>query len=72
MGSNESVTVIQPAMGIRASYYKRLARCFAEELEIDVILADYRGMGNSSVRANRTNKIGYSALVNDTLELINQ
>jgi predicted alpha/beta hydrolase len=63
---------ILPAMGIRASYYKRLARCIVDETEQDVITMDYRGMGSSSIRASRKNKIGYQAVVDDLNEVIIQ
>ncbi len=68
--SQSKLMIILPAMGVRATYYKRLARCFVEELQTDVITLDYRGMGNSSIRANRKNKIGYQAMVDDLQEVI--
>lgn len=60
-----------PAMGVRASFYKR----FAETLSLEgfnVITADWRGQGNSSVRASRKVNFGYSELIGDIKELAEQ
>ncbi|NNF34323.1 MAG: alpha/beta fold hydrolase [Saprospiraceae bacterium] len=69
--SESGLVIILPAMGVRGSYYKRLARCIVEEKEKDVITLDYRGMGTSTVRADRRNKIGYQAMINDLYEIVN-
>jgi predicted alpha/beta hydrolase len=69
--SGSGLIIILPAMGVRASYYKRLARCIVEEKEKDVITLDYRGIGTSTVRADRSNKIGYQAIIDDLHEIIN-
>lgn len=68
--SERELVIILPAMGVRASYYKRLARCMVNEKEKDVITLDYRGIGTSSIRADRRNKIGYHAIIEDLHEII--
>jgi predicted alpha/beta hydrolase len=65
----DTTFICLPAMGIRASYYKQ----FAAELSLhgyNVITADWRGHGNSSVRASRKIDFGYEDLVQDLKEVI--
>ena len=61
--------VCLPAMGVRASYYQ----LFANHLRMkgfNVITADWRGQGHSSVRASRTTDFGYERIVADVKELM--
>lgn len=62
---------ISPAMGVRASYYAPLAQAFAEQ-GIHACTLDYRGTGNSSVRASRKVDFGYEVLVMDLKEAVGQ
>ena len=68
--SESKITVIcLPAMGVRATFYKS----FAKELNskgYNVIIADWRGHGKSSVRASRKVNFGYKELISDIRQLI--
>lgn len=57
-----------PAMGVRASYYESFAThlCSAG---FNVVTADWRGQGHSSVRASRTTDFGYEQMIGDVKEL---
>ena len=61
--------VCLPAMGVRASYYESFATrlCSAG---FNVVTADWRGHGHSSVRASRTTDFGYEQIISDVKKLI--
>jgi len=72
IGSNEpnGITCLcLPAMGVRASWYELFAKSLCQR-GFNVITADYRGQGNSSVRASRNIDYGYEVLVGDVNELV--
>ncbi len=58
-----------PAMGVRASYYEEIATQLAKE-NYNVITADWRGIGHSTVRPSRKVDFGYEELILDVSELI--
>lgn len=58
------VALIQPAMGVRASFYKPLATSLAQT-GIAVVSMDLRGLGGSSVRPSSKVDFGYSELADD-------
>lgn len=62
--------IISPAMGVRASYYKKMAENFARQ-GLNACTVDYRGTGTSSLRASRKVDFGYETLVQD-LEDVSQ
>lgn len=62
--------IISPAMGVRASYYEKMAANFAAE-GLNACTVDYRGTGTSSVRASRKVDFGYETLVQDLGEVSN-
>ncbi len=62
-----TVFFILPAMGVRASYYSGFAEKFSQR-GVAVATMDFRGHGNSSLRASRTCDWGYAQLVSDIQE----
>jgi len=68
--TESKVTIIcLPAMGVRATFYKN----FAKELNskgYNVITADWRGQGKSSIRASRKMNFGYKEFISDIKQLI--
>ncbi len=56
------VILCVPAMGVRASYYQPLAEALCSQ-GFPVVTTDLRGLGSSSVRANRKNDFGYREIV---------
>lgn len=67
---NNCITLIcLPAMGVRASYYELFATSLCKK-GFNVITADYRGHGNSSVRASRNINYGYEEIIGDVKELV--
>jgi predicted alpha/beta hydrolase len=68
--TESNVTIIcLPAMGVRATFYKH----FAKELNskgYNVITADWRGQGKSSIRASRKMNFGYKEFISDIKQLI--
>lgn len=67
--SNGITLIFLPAMGVRASYYELFAISLCKQ-GFNVITADYRGQGNSSVRASRNIDYGYEEIIGDVKELI--
>jgi len=64
-GDRSSSTLIcLPAMGVRASYYDPFATALNER-GFNVISADWRGNGHSSLRASRRIDFGYKELMQD-------
>lgn len=66
---NRFTLICLPAMGVRASYYELFATSLCKK-GFNVITADYRGQGNSSVRASRNIDYGYEEIIGDLKELI--
>lgn len=65
----EHLMIILPAMGVKAQYYEP----FAHKLNTagyHVITMDWRGNGDSSVRASRKSDFGYSTLIQDLKTLL--
>ncbi len=58
-----------PAMGVRASFYENFAENLSE-LNYNVVTADWRGQGKSSVRASRAHDFGYEDIIGDIKETI--
>ncbi len=65
----KAIIVCLPAMGVRASYYNDSALALSA-YDFHVITIDWRGHGQSSLRAGRTTDFGYEELVNDLKELL--
>ncbi len=66
---NRVTIICLPAMGVRATFYKN----FAKELNskgYNVITADWRGQGKSSIRASRKTNFGYKEFISDIKQLI--
>ncbi len=61
---SEVTLLCLPALGVRASYYEVLGKALCEE-NFNVITADWRGLGESSVRPSRKVDFGYKELVSD-------
>ena len=69
-GENSKISVIcLPAMGVRASFYKKFATQLSAQ-GFNLITADWRGHGNSSLRASRKINFGYEEMIGDIHELI--
>jgi predicted alpha/beta hydrolase len=65
----DTTLICLPAMGVRASYYES----FADNLcghGFNVVTADWRGQGKSSVRASKKINFGYEEIIGDLKELI--
>ncbi len=58
-----------PAMGVRASFYDTFADSLSQ-LNYNVVTADWRGQGKSSVRASRSIDFGYEDIIGDIKETI--
>jgi len=70
--NNESdiIIICLPAMGVTASYYKNIAKILCNE-GFNVITADQRGNGKSSIRASKKINFGYNEIITiDIPELI--
>ena len=61
-GDSSPVCLVLPAMGVRARFYEPLARELARR-GYPAITADLRGQGESSERAARGSRFGYSEIV---------
>lgn len=61
--------VCLPAMGVRAKYYHVLALRL-QQAGYNVLVPDWRGLGNSDVRASRKSDFGYKDLIDDLSEWI--
>lgn len=57
-----AVAIIMPAMGVKASFYSPLANALVEE-GLNVVTADLRGHGESSIRPGRHADFGYGEMV---------
>ncbi|MFK7922011.1 MAG: alpha/beta fold hydrolase [Bacteroidia bacterium] len=67
--SDRPLFLLLPAMGVRASYYP----LFAERLVaagVQVVSVDFRGLGESNVRASRQVDFGYETLIQDLKEVV--
>jgi len=67
--SDRPLFLLLPAMGVRASYYP----LFAERLVatgVQLVSVDYRGLGESNVRASRQVDFGYETLIQDLKEIV--
>jgi predicted alpha/beta hydrolase len=67
-GNNNITLILLPAMGVRATFYNKFANNLSS-LGFNVITADWRGQGYSSVRASRTTNFGYKEYIKDIKEL---
>lgn len=67
--NNLPVMVIFPAMGVRGTFYKTLAIEFSTK-GYDVITTDLRGIGNSSLRPNKSVDFGYNEMMHYDYESI--
>ena len=56
------VMICMPAMGIRASFYRKLAAALVDQ-RLNVVLADLRGTGSSSIRPSRRHDFGYHEMI---------
>jgi len=56
--NKRSVIICFPAMGVKAAYYEPFAKALSDK-GYQVITADLRGLGHSSVRASRKTNFGY-------------
>ncbi len=65
----KAIIICLPAMGVRASYYRDFAQALSEQA-FHVITIDWRGQGQSNLRAGRTIDFGYEELVEDLSELL--
>lgn len=66
---NSTTVIFLPAMGMRVEYYQSFANNLSEK-GFNVIMADWRGLGNSSVRASRDSDFGYEEFIQDIEKLI--
>src|SRR3954466_12458841 len=64
--ADAEVILCLPAMGVTSSYYEILADVLTDN-GFTTVLADLRGSGQSSVRANRSVTFGYADIL--TMEL---
>lgn len=65
----EKVIVCLPALGVKAKYYNAFAEALNSQGNI-IIVAEWRGLGKSSVRASRQVDFGYEDLILDVNEVI--
>ncbi|WP_020538689.1 alpha/beta hydrolase family protein [Lewinella cohaerens] len=65
----KAIIICLPAMGVRASYYRDFAQALSEQA-FHVVTIDWRGHGQSNLRAGRTIDFGYEELVEDLSELL--
>jgi predicted alpha/beta hydrolase len=56
------IVIIMPAMGVNASFYTPFALSLVKR-GLNVVTADLRGHGESSIRPDRTTDFGYSKMV---------
>ena len=66
---DEHLCIVIPAMGVKAKYYESFCSKLNAE-EFNVIIADWRGIGDSSIRASRTSDFGYRNLIKDLKEIV--
>ena len=57
-----AVVIIMPAMGVNASFYAPVAQSLVKQ-GLNVVTADLRGHGESSIRPGRNADFGYSEMV---------
>lgn len=67
--SDAATLICLPAMGMRAKYYELFANSLCEK-GFNVITADWRGLGHSSIRASRNTDFGYKEFIQDLGQLI--
>lgn len=67
--ANAPTFLVLPALGVKASYYDGFAQYISEN-GYHVVSMDWRGLGHSSVRANRTTNFGYKDFIQDIDEVI--
>ncbi len=67
--NNKEIFLLLPALGVRASFYTILAEQFAKNVN-DIALIDWRGNGDSSVRAKRGVNFYYENLLQDIKDVI--
>ncbi len=60
--STAPVLIGMPAMGVRAGFYHQLASALVDQ-KLNVVLADLRGTGSSSVRPSRSIDFGYHQML---------
>jgi len=65
----ETTLICLPAMGVRASYYEAFATNLCGH-GFNVVTADWRGQGKSSVRASKKINFGYEEIIEDLRKLI--
>lgn len=63
------LVLLYPAMGVRASYYKKFAKHLSS-IGIHCITIDWRGYGESNIRPSRKLDHGFQVLVDDMNEVI--
>lgn len=66
-----TVVLVLPALGVRASYYKPLCIALAQK-GLHATTVDWRGNGTSSVRPSYEVNFGYKELLEDTVAVIFQ
>ena len=66
-----TVVLVLPALGVRASFYKPLCIALAQK-GLHAATIDWRGNGTSSVRPSYEVDFGYKELVEDTVKVIFQ
>lgn len=66
---NADTLICLPAMGVKAKYYDIFAHQLSE-VGFNVITADWRGLGHSSIRASRKIDYGYKEYIQDLATLI--
>lgn len=71
LGANAPVILCLPAMGVTYGYYEILADSFADH-GFNVVLADFRGSGESSVRPDRRTSFGYAEILEMELPAITE
>ncbi|WP_158827028.1 alpha/beta hydrolase family protein [Mucilaginibacter lacusdianchii] len=68
--ANATITfILLPAMGVKATFYKRFAENLCKS-GFNVISADWRGIGSSTMRASRNINFGYQQLIDDIKDLV--
>ena len=61
---NAPILLLYPAFGVKATYYAKFAKQLTQ-VGIQVITADLRGHGLSSVRPDKTNNYGFQEMIAD-------
>ncbi len=66
---DEPLCIVIPAMGAKAKYYESFCSQLNAE-GFNVISVDWRGIGDSSIRASRASDFGYRNLIQDLKEVV--